>query len=112
MTAQPKHTPGPWRHDASYNVPVGPGDMPEKCPTTWISCDDTLDGIQLRFSTRATRESILGRTRLMAAAWLLPEVVEVLDGILNSGFAFPNTVPARTLLAQLSQAGIEPGGES
>jgi len=73
-----KHTRAPWVHDDSFNIPVGDGDIPEHCPTTWIS--RPTDGIRITFATSAKRETILADTRLIEAA---PDLLEAAEAILT-----------------------------
>lgn len=74
MTGKKQHTPGPWNVSDVFNVPVGPGDIPEKAPSAWI--DRAHDGIGITFCAHLPRERILADQRLIASA---PEMLEALD---------------------------------
>ena len=75
MTKQ-EHTPGPWNVSEMFNVPVGPGDYPEKAPTVWIDRKaDGSTGLQLGFCSAMKRERILADARLIAKA---PDMLEAL----------------------------------
>lgn len=75
-----KHTPGPWTYSEAFNVPVGPGDLPEKAPTVWLNRDTVMDGIRIQFASSVPRERIFADAALIAAA---PDLLEALEGILE-----------------------------